>query len=143
MHVPYKGIAPAHAALLGGEVQIAFGSIASAAPHVKSGRMRALAVTSAQPSALVPGLPPVADTVPGCEFVAITGIWAPAKTPKAVIDRLSQEILRVINQPDVKARFLAAGVETVGLAPEQFAEHIRNDISRIGKVIKDAGIKVD
>jgi tripartite-type tricarboxylate transporter receptor subunit TctC len=143
VHVPYKGIAPAHVALLSGEVQIAFGSIASSAPHVKSGRMRALAITSAQPSALVPGLPPIAETVPGFEAVSITGMWAPTKTPKAVIDRVSQEILRLLNQPETKARFLAAGVETVGLAPEQFAEHIKADIVRVGRVIKDAGIKVD
>ena len=143
VHVPYKGIAPAHVALLSGEVQVAFGSIASSVPHVKSGRMRALGITSAQPSALVPGLPPIAETVPGFETQSITGMWAPTKTPRAIIDRLSQEILRLMSQAEVKARFLAAGVETVGLPPDQFAEYIKADIVRIGRVIKDAGIKVD
>ena len=143
VHVPYKGIAPAHTALLSGEVQVAFGSIASSAPHVKSGRMRALGITSAQPSALVPGLPPVADAVPGFETQSITGMWAPTKTPRAIIDRLSQEILRLLSQAEVKTRFLAAGVETVGLPPDQFGEYIKSDIVRISRVIKDAGIKVD
>jgi len=143
-HVPYKGPALALTAQISGEVQLTFIDVGLVAPHVKSGRLRALAVTSPQPSALFPGLPPVADSgLPGYEATGMTGIWAPAKTPQATINRLNQEIVRVINLPDVKEKFLNAGVEPVGSSPEQFANIIKADIATTGKVIKDAGIKVD
>jgi tripartite-type tricarboxylate transporter receptor subunit TctC len=113
-------------------------------PHVRLGKVRALAVTTAEPSPLVPGLPTVAASgLPGFEWVAATGIWAPAKTPAAVINRLNQEIVRVLNRADVKERFLNAGVEPVGNSPEAFAALIKSDIARVSKVIKDAGIKTD
>ena len=142
-HVPYKGIAPALIALLSGEIQLTFGSIASAAPHVQTGRLRALAVTSAERSALVPNLPTIAVTVPGYEAVGVTGIWAPAKTPVAIIDRLNHEIVRFVNRADIKEKFLNAGVETVGNLPEQFAAMIKSDIGKMSKVIKDVGLKLD
>jgi len=103
--------------------------------------LRALAVTSAEPSALVPGLPTVAASgLPGYEVVTMTGIWAPARTPGVIINRLSQEILRFLNLQDVKERSLNAGVEAAGSTPEQFAAIIRADITRMDKTIKDAGI---
>ena len=140
-HVPYKGISSALQALLSGEVQLTFGSIASVIPHVKSGRLRALAVTSAEPSALLPGLPPVAATVPGFSIVPVTGIWAPIKTPAAIITRLNQEILRYVRSPEAREKFLAAGIETVGNSPAEFDTIIKTEMALLGKVIKDAGIK--
>jgi len=142
-HVPYKGIAPALQALLSGEVQLTFGSIASVMPHVKSGRLRALAVTSAEPSALLPGLPPVAATVPGFEVVPVTGMWAPAKTPAAIINRLNQEIVRFLRTPEAKEKFLSAGIEPVGNSPEEFTAIIKSEMAIMSKVIKDAGIKTE
>jgi tripartite-type tricarboxylate transporter receptor subunit TctC len=111
-------------------------------PHVKAGKLRALAVTSAEASLLVPGLPTVAATgLPGYESVSMTCILAPAKTPAAVINRLNQEIVRALNQPDIKSRFLSAGAETVGSSPEELAATIKADLARMDKIIKDAGIK--
>ena len=126
VRVPYKGTAAAVTALVGGEVQMMIIDAGLVMPHVKSGRLRALAVTSAEPSALVPGLPTVAASgLPGYEAVGLTGIWAPAKTPAAIINRLNQEIVRVLSQPDVKEKFLNAGAEPVGNTPEQFSAYIK------------------
>ena len=144
VHVPYKGGAAAITALISGEVQLTITDAGLVAPHVKSGKLRALAVTSAEPSALAPGLPTVAASgLPGYEAVGMTGMFAPAKTPAAIINRLNQEIVRVLNLPDVKERFLNAGVEVVASSPEQFAAKIKSDIATISKVIKDAGIKTE
>jgi tripartite-type tricarboxylate transporter receptor subunit TctC len=142
-HVPYKGSGPAITALISGEVQMTILDTGLIAPHAKSGKLRALAVTSAEPSALFPGLPTVAAAVPGYEAIGMTGIFAPAKTPAAIINRLHRETVRVINQPDVKEKFFNAGVETVGSSPEQFAATIKTDTARWEKVIKGAGIKLD
>ena len=144
VHVPYKGTAASITALISGEVQLTITDAGLMTPHVKSGKLRALAVTSAEPSALVPGLPTeAASGLPGYEAVGRTGIWAPAKTPAAIIERLNQEIVRVLNLPDVKERFFNAGVEPVGSSPEQFAAIVKADIAKLGKLIKDAGIKVE
>jgi tripartite-type tricarboxylate transporter receptor subunit TctC len=103
-----------------------------------------LGVSTAQPSALAPGLPTIAGTgLPGYEWVGMAGIWTRAQTPGAVIIRLNREIVRVLNLPDVKERFFKAGAEVVASSSEQFAAIIKSDIVRMSKVIKDAGIKVD
>ena len=144
VHVPYKGTAPGIAGLLGGEVQMAITDSGNVAAHVKSGRLRALAVTAAEPSALVPGLPTVAASgLPGYEMVGMTSIFAPAKTPVAIIKRLNQEIVRVLNLPNVKERFFNIGVEVVGSSPEQLASTVDTEIAKDSKIIRDAGIKVD
>jgi tripartite-type tricarboxylate transporter receptor subunit TctC len=105
--------------------------------------LKALAVTSARPSALTPDLPTVAATVPGYEAVAIFGIFAPAKTPPALVNRLNQEIVRVLNKADVKEKFFNAGAETVGSSPEQFAAAGKSEMAKWGKVIKEAGIRAE
>jgi tripartite-type tricarboxylate transporter receptor subunit TctC len=113
-------------------------------PHIKSGRLRALAVTSAQPSALFPDLLTVAASgLPGYEYLQINAMLAPAKTPDAIIRRLNEEIVRVLNRDDVKEKFLSTGTEVVGSSPEQLAAALKSDIARLGKAIKDAGIKAD
>ena len=142
--VSYKSSAAVITALISGEVQLTINDAGLLAPHVKSGKLRALAATSAEPSPLAPGLPTVAASgVPGYELVSTTGILAPAKTPGAVITRLNQEIVRVLNRADVKERFLSIGQQVVGGTPEQFAAIIKGDTTKWSKVIKDAGIKVD
>jgi tripartite-type tricarboxylate transporter receptor subunit TctC len=144
VHVPYKGTASALTALIGGQVQVMFTDAGGVAPHVKAGKLRALAATSAEPSLLFPGLPTVAASgVPGYELVGITGIYAPVKTPVTIVNRLNRELVRVLSLADVKEKFLAAGGETVGNSPEQFAAVIKADIARKSKVIKDAAIKAE
>ncbi len=142
--VPYTGNGPALTAVVSGEVQMLVIDAGVTAPHVKAGRLRALAVTSAEPSALAPGLPSVAASgVPGYEAIGMTVIFAPAKTPAAIITRLNQELVRFLTRPEVKERFLNSGAEIVASSPEQFAVTIKSDTARWDKVIKDLGLKVN
>ena len=132
------------AASLRGEVQVQFMNQGLAAPHVKSGKLKVLAVTSAEPSALAPGVPTMtASGLPGYEVAGLVGMFAPAKTPAPIITRLNQEAVRFLKTTEAKERFLGIGAETVGNSPEQFAAIIKADMARLGKVIKDAGIRVD
>jgi tripartite-type tricarboxylate transporter receptor subunit TctC len=143
VHIPHRS-GPSIMALIAGDVQVLITDAGLLAPHVKAGKLRHLAVASAEPSALAPGLPTIAAAgVPGYELVSTTGLFAPAKTSEAIIARLSQEARRVLGRPEVKERFLSAGAEVVGSSPEQFAATIKSEIARMGKVIKDAGIKME
>jgi tripartite-type tricarboxylate transporter receptor subunit TctC len=142
LRIPYKGNAPALNDLVGGQVQLMFATAGSVSPHIKSGRLRAIAVTSAEPSILAPGLPTVAASgLPGYESISIYGVFAPARTPAPIISQLNRAIVAVLNMPDVRERFFNVGVETVGSTPEQYAATIRADIARMSKVIRDAGIQ--
>ena len=142
--VNYKGSGEALTALIAGEVQVAFGNAAPVTPHITSGKLRALAVTSSEPSKLAPGLPTVAASgLPGYEYVSVIVMLAPAKTPEAIIRRLNQEIVRALNNPDVKQKFLDFGVESRSSSPEELAATVKTDMARMGKVIKDAGIKAE
>jgi tripartite-type tricarboxylate transporter receptor subunit TctC len=144
VRIQYKGSGPVIPALIGGEVQMSIQDVGNVVPQMKSGKLRALAVTSAEPSALAPGLPTVsASGLPGFEAIGQTGIFAPAKTPAAVINRLNREIVRFLSRADVKERFLNFGEEVVASSPEQLAAIIKSDLAKWGKVIKDAGIKVE
>ena len=143
LNVNYKGSGPAMVALIGGEVHMMFANATIATTQMKSGKVRGLAVTSATPSALVPGIPTVAATLPGYESIAMTGIFVPTKTPAAIINRLNQEIVRALNVPDVKERFISGGAEAVSSTPEQFAAAIKADTATTSKLIKDAGIKAE
>ena len=139
--VPYKGTAPALADLLGGQVQVMFVVGAVAVPQVKAGKLRALGVSTAQPSALFPGLTTVAASgLPNYEMGSIIGMFAPARTPSGVITRLNQETARVLNEPEVREQLFAAGSEVVAGSPEQFANAVKLEMTRFGKLIKDAGI---
>ncbi len=144
VRVGYKGTGPGILGVMSGQVELMFPNAGSAMPHVKSGRLRALAVCNAQPSALVPGLPTVAAAgLPGYETASPQAVLAPAKTPATLINRLHQEIVRVLNSADVKERLFNSGGEAVGSSPEEFAAKMKSDIARIGKLIKDAGIRVE
>ena len=140
-HVLYGGGARAIAGLLVGEVQMFFATVQGVKAHVTSGRLRAVAVTSATPFVLAPGVPTIAATLPGFETGQVIGVHAPAKTPKAIIDRLNQEIVRVLARADVKEKFLNLGVEATPSSPEQFAAMMRTDMAKMGKLIKDADIR--
>lgn len=141
VRIAYKGTGPALNAMIAGEVHMAFTNSTSVTPHVKSGRLRALAVTSAEPSSLVPGLPAVAATLPGYESVLRIGMFAPAKTPTALINRLNQEIVRVLNTASAKEAFASSGSDILGSLPEQLSATINSEMTTIGKLIKDAGIR--
>jgi len=144
VRVPFRGTAPALNALLGGQVQMMFAGAGSAVPHVLSGRLRALAVTSAQPSVLFPDLPTIASSgLPGYELETNTGMFAPAATPVAIINRLQAEIARALHQPEVKQRLAAAGIEPVANTPPEFTAKVKAEIARLGKVVKEAGIRAD
>ncbi len=141
--IPYKGGGPAMSAMIAGQVQLSFGTAAAVAPHTKSGRLRALAVTSAQPTTLLPALPVVAADLPGYESVAFYGIFAPAGTPVSLITRLNREIKSLLEGAAVKERLFNAGIEIDGGAPAAFAAAIQSDMIRVGKMVKEAGIRVD
>lgn len=142
VRVPHRGSGPAIISLLGNQVQILFGAIGGVAPHVKQGRLKALGITSAERTPQFPDLPTIASTgLPGYEFTSIWGMFAPAKTPRAIIDRLNKEITQVLRSPDVKEKATAAGDDIVASTPAQFAAAVQSDIVRLGKVIKDAHIR--
>jgi len=144
LRVPYKGPASALNGMIVGETQLMFPNAAAAAPHLDTGRLRALAVSSARPSALVPGLPTItASGLPGYESAFAVGMFAPAKTPAAIISRLHQEAVRSLNSAEVKSRLFNVGVEVVGSSPEELAAAMKSEMARIGKMIKEAGIRSD
>ena len=144
VRVNYKGGSMALNALLAGEVHMMFTTPITGAPHVKSGRLRVLAVTSTEPSALAPGAPTMAASgLPGYQSIATYGLLAPAKTPKPVISRLHEETARVLHRAEVKERFFNAGMEITGGSPEQLAAVIRSDTERLGKLVRDVGIRVN
>lgn len=142
VRIPYKGTGPAINALIGGQVHLMFVSSSSVMLHVKSGKLRALAVTTSQPTTLAPGLPTVAATgVPGYEATSLFGVFAPAGTPAMVIDRLNGEILRVLGRTESKERLFNMGMELVGGSPAEFAATIKSDMAKWARVIKAAGIR--
>jgi len=144
VNVNYKGTGPALNALIANEVQVMFVNPAIASPHIKSERVRALAVASLEPSPLMPDLPTVAAAgLPGFESVVLQGMFAPAGTPPARVTLLSREIAKVLNRPDVKERHFNTGVETVASTPEELVARIKSEMAKWGKVIKDAGIRPD
>ncbi len=143
VRIPYKSGATEIADLLGGQVQLAFGTAASVMPHVKAGKLRALAVTSAQPSTLFPGLPTVAAALPGYAMGSVYGLLAPAKVPAAILRQINADTVRFLNSAEAKERLLATGVEAAPSTPEEFTAQIKSDVSRIGKMVKEAGIRAD
>ena len=144
VHIPYKGSGPALISLIGGHEQLMFTVAVGGLVHVKAGRLKLLAVTSAQPSALLPGLPTVAASgLPGYESVSIQGLFTPVKTPAAVVQRLQQEVARVVARAEVKEKFFNAGTEVVGSSPAELAAAVQADITAMAKVIKAAGIRAD
>ena len=144
VHVPYKGGGPSMIALVGGEVSVCFATMPSAINYVKAGRLRGIAVTTAQRSPSTPELPTIAESgVAGYEAGSWYGLSAPAGTPKEIISRLNAETQKVMVLPDVKERLFNAGFEVVVSTPEQFAEFTRTEIQKWGKLVKAAGLRVD
>ena len=142
VRVPYKGGAPAMQALLAGQTQVMFATTIQSTPQIKSGKVRALGVTTAQPSTLFPDIPTVASQgVPGFELTTTNGFFAPARTPAAIVGKLSVEINKLLQGQEMKSRLTGMGTEVINSTPEQASAVIQGDTARLGKVIKEAGIK--
>ena len=144
VHVPYKGAADPLTALIAGEVQASFKLVTTALPQVRAGRLKALAITSAQRLAVVPEVPTIAEAgVPGYEATSWQGVVLPAGAPRAIVNRLYGEIAKALQTPDVKERLAAEGSTPGGITPEEFAVHIKREITKWAKVVKASGAKAD
>ena len=139
--IVYKGVGPAFIALGSGEVAVVFSAVSSALPHIKSGKIRAVGVTSSKRLSALPAVTTVAETLPGFESSQWFGILAPAGTPRPIIERLNQAITSASRTPDLKEKFAAMAMEPVNSSPEEFAKVIREEVATWGKVVKAAGIK--
>ena len=143
-HVPYKGSGPALTDLMGGQVQLMFDSLPSSISHVKSGKLRAIAVTTAKRSSALPNVPTIAESgVPGFDISTWYGIWAPAGTPKEIVSKLSGEIAKIVKIPDVRERLAGLGAEPVGNSPDEFAAYCRSELAKWAKIVKASGATVD
>ena len=144
LHVPYKTTAQIFADLMSGQVQLMFLGAVSSQPHVKSGKLRALAVSSSKRFALMPDTPTVAEAgVPGFELTGWYGVYVPAGTPRPIVNRLHGDIVRVLNQPDVRERLSGMGAELVGNTPEQFAAFMQSEIAKWARAVKLSGAKAE
>jgi tripartite-type tricarboxylate transporter receptor subunit TctC len=143
IHVPYKGIPPAVTDVLGGRVAMLFTTTISAAPHINSGKLRALALTSAKRQPSMPDVPTIGETIPGYRAEAFQGMVAPAGVPQPIIAKIAAEIGRIVRLPEIAERFKLDGAEAVGSTPKEFAAFLRGEMQKWGKVTRDAGIKAD
>ena len=144
VHVPYKGGGPALTALLGGEAQLSFLGVVAVVPHVKSGKMRALALTAAKRSAVLPDLPTIAEAgVPGYEFASWYGVLAPAGTPALRITKLHDILVKSLRSPDLAGRMAAEGADIIAGSPQQFASYLKTELAKWAKVVKDSGLRVE
>ncbi|MBI4194144.1 MAG: tripartite tricarboxylate transporter substrate binding protein [Betaproteobacteria bacterium] len=144
VHVPYKGGGPALAEVLAGQVQALFSIALAATPQIKAGRLRALAITSAERSPVAPDLPTVAESgFPAFEVIGWFGWLAPAKTPQDIIARLNQEIVRVLKRPEVRDRLLGMSTVPVGNTPRQFGAFIRSERDKWARVVREAGVRME
>ena len=141
IHVPYKGIPPAVTDVIGGRVTMLFTTTISAAPHIKAGKLRAVAITSAKRQSGMPDVPTIGETLPGYRAEAFQGMVVPAGVPQAIVNKLSAEVARIVRLPDVAERFQLDGAETVGSTPKEFAAFLKAEMQKWSKVVKDAGVK--
>jgi tripartite-type tricarboxylate transporter receptor subunit TctC len=142
VHVPYKGGGPAMGDLVGGQVNLIFATTASAIPHLKSGRIKGIAVTTAKRSALLPDLPTISESgLAGFDANNWYGLVVPAKTPRAIIDQLNAEVTKVLNMPDVRTTLFNQGLDPAPGTPEQFGAYIKSERAKWAKVIKESGAK--
>ncbi len=144
VHVPYKGGAPAIVDVIGGQVSLTFSNQPTALPHVKTGKLRGVAVTSSKRSAAAPELPTISESgLPGYDVSSWHGVAAPANTPREIVLRLSHEIVKGMNQPAARERLNALAFDPVGSTPDQFAAHVKSEVAKWAQVAKAAGAKVD
>ena len=142
VHIPYKGGAPATIDVISGQIQMLFGTLLLTGPHIKAGRLRVLAVTTPRRWPGTPDLPTMQEAgVPGFVITQWYGMLAPAKTPQPTVAKLNKEIARILHQPDVKEKLAADGADAVGNTPEQFGAHIKSEIAKYSKLVKQIGLK--
>lgn len=143
LHVPFNGSAPAIQALLGGNVDLMFDTAVTALPLIGSGKVTVLAVSTARRTALAPDLPTVAEAIPGFEADSWVGLMAPAGTPPEVIERTAAEVARFVAAADVRERFTGLGADSVGSSPKDFAQFLREETQRYGRLVKEANLRID
>ena len=144
IHVPYKGGAPATQALLAGDTQFMFDNLANAMPQVKAGKLKALAVTTAERSKLAPELPTMAEAgLPGFDISTWFGLFAPAGTPKDIVAKWNIEVVKILNAPEMRERLVAQGAEPAPMSPDQFAAFVQSEIPKYARIVKASGAKVD
>jgi len=143
VHVPYKGGAPQVTALVAGEAQASLATVSTVIEHIRGGRLRPLGVNSTEPVKALPGVPPIAAAVPGYEMSPWIGVFAPAGTPKAIVDRLHAEIGKALKMPDVERTLMNQALEPSAATSGQFNARLRVDYDKYGKLIKDAGVKIE
>jgi len=143
-HIPYRGSGQMMPELLGGTLLVAFDNIATAVPQVKAGKLRALAVTTAQRSSVLPDVPTLAESgLAGYEISSWQAAFAPAGTPKPIVDRLYSEIARILQMSDVQKRFAELGLDPSGMPPAELAALVKADVPRLAKIVKESGAKAD
>jgi tripartite-type tricarboxylate transporter receptor subunit TctC len=143
-HVPYKGSSPALTDLLGGQVQMMFDSLPSSQQFIKSGALRAIAVTTQRRSSALPQVPTIAESgIAGFNFSTWYGVWAPKSTPNQIVQKLSAEIAQITRLPDVRERFLALGAEPVGNSADEFAAFTKSELAKWARIVKQSGARVD
>ena len=142
-HIPYKGIPPSVTDVIAGRVTMLMTTTISAAPHVKSGRLRALAITSPKRLAAMPEVPAIGETVPGYEADAFQGMVAPAGVPREIVRQLADDIAAIVRLPDIRERIIADGAEPIGSTPEAFSVFLKKEMLKWGKVVKESGARPD
>ena len=142
-HVPYKGIPPAITDVIGGRVTMLFTTTISAAPHIKGGKVKALAITSAKRLDTLPDVPTIGETLKGYQAEAFQGMVAPAGVPRAIVEKLAHEVAAIVRDPEIAKTFVASGAIAVGSTPAEFGTFLKAEMAKWGKVIKDAGIKLE
>jgi tripartite-type tricarboxylate transporter receptor subunit TctC len=143
VHVPYKGSAPAVAAVLGGEIAVTFGTTPAAIANVQAGKLRAIGVTTAKRSPALPDVPAIGETLKGFDIVLYSGIMGPPKMSPEVVARLNKELSRLVTLPNIKDAWAKQGADPVSMTPEQVTAHLQSDIQKLGKLVKAAGAKID
>lgn len=143
-HIPYKGSVPAFTDLIGGQVQLAFDNIPAGLPHLRSGKIKALAVTSASRAAILPEVPTVAEAgLPGYEAVAWQNVMVAAGTPRPIVERLNQELVKILKAPEVRSRLAEMGAIVVGSSVDEANAHVRNEVAKWAAAVKAAGVKLE
>jgi len=143
VHIPYKGTGPALNDVIGGQVQMIFGAILATLPHVKSGRLKGLAVSGPKRSDAAPDMPTVAESgLPGYEVTLWYGVWGPKGLSKEIVSRWNAELVKILKSPDMKGRLATEGLEAVGSTPDELHAHLKTEIAKWAKVIKDANVRV-
>jgi tripartite-type tricarboxylate transporter receptor subunit TctC len=143
LHVPFKGSGPAYPEVIAGRIQLLIDPLFSSLSYIKSGRLKAIAITGPKRASIAPDIPTVAETVPGFSVLSIFGVVVPSATPRDIVRRLNADFVKVLQLPEVKARMAESSLEPVGNTPEQFDAFIRAEIEKWARVVKVAGIKND